>query len=380
MKIFLLLLFWCLWFFNFSSRTLLSPLLPVFENDLGISHTLAGSLSFYLSAGYTVSMLNAGWLTARLGSKKSIAVSSAVFLISLLLLRFSDSYASIAAVSFFMGAGTGLYLPSAVPLLTSVFRPETWGRAFAIHETAPTFTFLSIPLLMAFFLRFFDWRDFILIYAGACLIANSAFMIFAPSSAPQRGKGMEFTSIFRRKKFWIFTLIWTSASASVMAIFTIMPLLLVNDFGMNAQKANSILGISRMGALIATFMVGFLVDRYGHMRMLFWSLLLTGISTIAIASSGYLPFLMAVLILQSAFSMVFFPIGLVAISRMTDPHERSHFTGGVGAASVIVGGGMAPFALGAAGDLGSFQTGILILGILVVISCLLFIPLRRLEK
>lgn len=380
MKIFLLLLFWCLWFFNFSSRTLLSPLLPVFENDLGISHTLAGSLSFYLSAGYTLSMLNAGWLTARLGSKKSIALSSAVFLISLFLLRFSDSYASIAAVSFFMGAGTGLYLPSAVPLLTSVFRPESWGRAFAIHETAPTFTFLSIPLLMAFFLRFFDWRDFILIFAGACLIATSAFMIFAPSSPPQRGKGMEFTSIFRRKKFWIFTLIWTSASASVMAIFTIMPLLLVNDFGMNAQRANSILGISRMGALIATFLVGFLVDRYGHMRMLFWSLFLTGISTIAIASSGYLPFLLAVLILQSAFSMVFFPIGLVAISRMTDPHERSHFTGGVGASSVIIGGGVAPFALGAAGDLGSFQTGILILGILVVISCLLFIPLRRLEK
>jgi len=65
---------------------------------------------------------------------------------------------------------------------------------------------------------------------------------------------------------------------------------------------------------------------------------------------------------------------------MTDPHERSHFTGGVGASSVIVGGGVAPFALGAAGDLGSFQTGILILGVLVVISCLLFIPLRRLEK
>jgi len=380
MKIFLLLLFWCLWFFNFSSRTLLSPLLPVFENDLGISHTLAGSLSFYLSAGYTLSMLSAGWMTNRLGSKKSIAVSSAVFLISLLLLRFSDSYASIAAVSFFMGAGTGLYLPSAVPLLTSVFRPESWGRAFAIHETAPTFTFLSIPLLMAFFLRFFDWRDFILIFAGACLVATSAFMIFAPSSPPQRGGGREFTSVFRRKKFWIFTLIWTSASASVMAIFTIMPLLLVNDFGMNAQKANSILGISRMGALIATFLVGFLVDRYGHMRMLFWSLLLTGISTIAIASSGYLSFLLVVLILQSAFSMVFFPIGLVAISRMTDPHERSHFTGGVGASSVIVGGGVAPFALGAAGDLGSFQTGILILGVLVVISCLLFIPLRRLEK
>jgi NNP family nitrate/nitrite transporter-like MFS transporter len=380
MKILLLLLFWCLWFFNFSSRTILSPLLPVFENDLGISHTLAGSLSFYLSGGYTLSLLGAGWVTARLGAKRSVAVSATVFVISLFLLRFSNSYASIGVVSFFMGLGTGLYLPSAVPLITSVFKPESWGKAFAVHETAPTFTFLSIPLLMALFLRFFDWRDFILIFAGACMIATCAFMIFAPASPPQRGKGKGFTNLVRRKKFWIYALVWTAASSSVMAIYTIMPLILVNERGMSLETANSILGISRIGALIATFLSGFLVNRYGHMRMLFWSLFLTGISTIGIAIAEPLPLLLTILILQSAFSLVFFPIGLVAISRMTDPHERSHFTGGVAAMSVIFGGGVAPFALGAAGDLWTFQNGILVMGVLVVASCLLFIPLRKAES
>jgi len=205
-------------------------------------------------------------------------------------------------------------------------------------------------------------------------------MIFAPASPPQRSKGKDFTRLFRKKKFWIFALVWTAASASVMAIFTIMPLILVNERGMSLETANSILGISRIGALIATFLVGFLVDRYGHMNMLFWSLFLTGVSTIGIAVSEPLPLLLIVLILQSAFSLVFFPIGLVAIARMTDPHERTHFTGGVAASSVIFGGGVAPFALGAAGDLWSFQNGILVMGILVVASCLLFVPLRKLEQ
>ena len=88
MKIFLLLLFWCLWFFNFSSRTILPPLLPVLENDLGISHTLAGSFFFYLSAGFTISLLAAGWVSARLGFKKSIALATAVFAASLFFLCF----------------------------------------------------------------------------------------------------------------------------------------------------------------------------------------------------------------------------------------------------------------------------------------------------
>lgn len=72
MKKFLLLLFWCLWFFNFSSRTMFSPLLPLLEKDLGISHTLAGSFFFFLSVGNTFSLIMAGWVAACIGPKKQL--------------------------------------------------------------------------------------------------------------------------------------------------------------------------------------------------------------------------------------------------------------------------------------------------------------------
>lgn len=380
MKIFLLLIFWCLWYFNFSSRTIFAPLLPLFENDLGISHTLAASLSFYLSAGYTLSLLMSGWVASLVGPKKSIALAATIFIISLFLLRFGYSYGYIAAVSFFMGLGTGLYLPNAVSFLTSVFRPENWGKAFSVHETAPTFTFLSIPLLMALSLRFFDWRDFLLLFAGGCLIATCAFMFFAPSPPRHQGKGMEFAGIFRRKGFWIIAFIWSAAGSCIMAVFTIMPLVLIHERGMDLESANTMLGISRAGALVATFLVGFLVDRYGPRRMMLLALLFTGVSTIWVGLPQPLPLLTIALILQAGFSNVFFPIGIVAISRITSPQERSRFTGAVGALSVILGGGVAPIALGAAGDYWSFQNGILILGLLAVSSCLLFPFLHELKS
>jgi NNP family nitrate/nitrite transporter-like MFS transporter len=380
MKVLLLLLFWTLWFFNFSSRTILSPLLPLFEKELGISHTLAGSLSFFFSAGYTLSLVVAGWVVDRVGPKKAIAAAAFFFVLSLVVIRFGSSYGYIATVSFLMGVGPGLYLPSAVPLLTSVFRPESWGKAFAVHETAPTFTFLSIPLLLALSLHYFNWKDFLLVFAGACLVATCVFMIFAPSSPLTTGKRVGFTRVFRMKTFWIISFVWSAAGASVMAIFTIMPLVLVSDRGMSPERANALLGISRVGALVATFLVGFLVDRYGPRRMLLLSLLLTGITTMWIAIPQPLFLLMVALNLQAAFSLIFFPIGLVAISRITDPRERSHFTGGVGALSVITGGGIAPLALGAAGDYWSFEGGIFLLGVVAVLSCLFFIPLRDLKK
>jgi predicted MFS family arabinose efflux permease len=38
MKFFPLFVFWCLWFLNFSTRTIFSPILPLIEDSLQISH------------------------------------------------------------------------------------------------------------------------------------------------------------------------------------------------------------------------------------------------------------------------------------------------------------------------------------------------------
>jgi MFS family permease len=70
MKLLLLLLFCCMWFLNFTTRAVISPLLPVIEDELGITHALAGSLIFFLSIGYAVSLLLSGVLSPRMGYKR----------------------------------------------------------------------------------------------------------------------------------------------------------------------------------------------------------------------------------------------------------------------------------------------------------------------
>ena len=77
-KIFILILFWGLWFLNFSSRTILSPLLPVIEDEFTISHALAGGLFFFLSIGYATAVLLSGLLCVRIGHKRTIGLSFAV--------------------------------------------------------------------------------------------------------------------------------------------------------------------------------------------------------------------------------------------------------------------------------------------------------------
>ena len=76
-NIFTLILFWSLWVLIFSCRIIISPLLPVIEDELTISHALAGGLFFFLSLGYATAVLLSGLLSVRIGHKRTIALGFA---------------------------------------------------------------------------------------------------------------------------------------------------------------------------------------------------------------------------------------------------------------------------------------------------------------
>jgi hypothetical protein len=83
------------------------------------------------------------------------------------------------------------------------------------------------------------------------------------------------------------------------------------------------------------------------------------------------------LFLQASVSIAFFPVGLLAISKLTNLRERSVFTGATIALGVVFGSGLTPVLLGATADVWSFQIGILFLGLLTIFSTLSLRGLTR---
>ena len=377
MKIFILLLFWSMWFVNFSCRTIIAPLMPVIEDELFISHALAGSVFSFLSAGYTASLLLSGPLSSRIGYKRSILLGFFILVISVFSLKYTNSYLYLIIVALLIGLGAGVYLPSAMPLLTSIFRYHQWGKAIAFHESAASFSIFSIPILATLALHFFYWRNLFFILSSAILLAGLAFWKFSPDVRPPEESQTGFLAVLSRKDFWIIGILWVFAASNGLGLYNMIPLFLVKENGMAMETANTIFGISRIGGLLMAIMSGFLVDTYGVKKILFFILLITGLSTIFISIAPSVPILIAALILQATFSTGFFPVTLVAISKITDMNERSTFTGATIAIGVIFGLGLSPFLLGLAADKWSFHAGIFILGALTVISCTLIGKIKK---
>lgn len=371
MKILLLLLFWSLWFLNFSTRTVISPLLPIIEDELAISHALAGSIFSFLSIGYTITLLLSGFLSPRIGYKWSIVLGFSILMTAVFCLKYATTYPSFAAVCLFIGLGAGIYLPSAIPLLTAIFGRDNWGKAIAFHETAASFSILSIPLLTAVALRFFHWRALFFILSAACLIVVISFWMFSTDPRPQKEKRAPLSRILRGRNFWIMAILWIFAASNSLGLYNMIPLFLVKEKGMYLETANTIFGLSRCGGFFVVILAGFLVDRYGVKKILFLVLLTTGLTTVGLALAQTVPVLVAMLILQATACAGFFPVALVAISKLTKFNERSIFTGTTIAIGVVVGLGLTPFVLGAVADAWNFQIGILVLGVLTGLSCIL---------
>jgi MFS family permease len=378
MNILFLLLFWSLWFLNFSTRTVLSPLLPIFEKELQISHALAGSIFLFMAVGYTSSLLVSNWITPRIGFKKSIAVGFVVLIGALISLVFTRTYWGLGAVAFVLGFGGGLYLPCALPLLTSTIPPDKWGKAIAFHETAATFSILVIPLLAAAALRFLDWTVLIVVLSGLCLVVTIVFLVRSPDLRPKEEEKSPFSRVLRRKDFWIMATLWGFAAAGGLGLYNLIPLFLVNEKGLSIDLANSIFGVSRIGGLVVTFLAGFLIDRFGVKSVLLLSLLGSGLSIAGIALADSFPLLVAMLAFQATFMPVFFPAGLVTISKLTNLGDRSAFAGATVAIGVVFGTGIAPTLLGTVADIWSFQAGMLVQGLLTIGVCLLLKSLRGL--
>jgi NNP family nitrate/nitrite transporter-like MFS transporter len=371
MKLLPLFIFWCLWFFNFSTRTVFSPILPLMEDSLSLSHGEAGGFFTSLSVGYSLSLLLTGRFASIWGYKRIVVIGFMGIGIVFVVLQWVGTYSAFHLLFFLLGLATGTYLPTMLPILTETYDPKNWGKAIGIHDSAASFSLFSIPILIAFGLELLSWKSILLILGIVSLFFPVFFWkVSAEPKHEMFEHGIRYRDFLKRKPIYVMSLLWILSSASALGVYSILPLYLVKERGIDYYFANTLFGISRAGGMVVPIFIGFLLDRFGSRSILFWSLFTTGLSTMALSMASTLPIILVTLIFQSFLSLAFFPVGLSAVSKLTSLSERAMALGLIISIGMIFGIGGSPFLLGVIADHSSFQIGILGLGILTTLSSL----------
>lgn len=371
MKFLPLFIFWCLWFLNFSARTSFSPILPLIEDYLSLSHGEAGALFASLSIGYSLTLLLAGRFASVWGYKRTVVTGFVGVSLVFLAIQWIQSYLAFHVLFFLLGMATGVHLPSIVPIITETYKSQHWGKAMGIHESAASLSIFCIPFLVAFGLHFLSWRRLLLILGMAALLLPIYFWKVSVEPKPETDqRRSSYLHLLRKRTVWILSIFWIFATASCLGIYSVLPLYLTKERGIDLYFANTLFGISRVGGIFTSIASGFLADRYGVGTILRLSLWTTGLSTVLLSLFSSLPLIFSTLILQATLSLSFFPVGMAMVSKLTPLSERSMVTGIILSIGVIFGMGFFPFLLGLTADYFSFRVGILGLGVLTTLSSL----------
>jgi len=366
-----------IFFLNFLSRIILSPLMPTVEKDLNVGHDEAGSLFFMISLGYCIGLLFSGFISSRLTHRRTILLSSIALGGALIMVSTSHHLWMIRFGLIFLGMAAGFYLPSGIATVTELVRPEHWGKAIAIHELAPNLAFVMAPLLAEALLGVFSWRGVLMLSGIASMVSGMVFIIFGkgggfPGEAPNVNT---LRIILKEPSFWIMMALFSLGIGASFGVYTMMPLYLVAEKGIDRTWANTFIAFSRILTLGSSILAGWITDRIGPRKTLMGVFMTTGIITILL---GLVPgsWIILTVFLQSILATSFFPAGFAALSQIGSRKIKNVAVSLTVSVGFLLGGGVIAAGIGIMGQMGSFSLGFILFGGILLLGVLLARSLR----
>jgi MFS family permease len=131
-----LVLLWFLWFLTVSAGTLVSPVLPLIEDEFAVGHARATALVSLISLGSAAATFVFGFLASVAGYKRSILVAFLVSAMLFLLVPRAGGFFHLALLFLMIGVANGIYYPCSIPVITEHYHYTVWGKTLAIHDSA----------------------------------------------------------------------------------------------------------------------------------------------------------------------------------------------------------------------------------------------------
>ncbi len=297
---------------------LLTALLPLIKEGLGLTYLQSGLLLSAYTITSGLSQVLGGWLGDRLRRSIVIAVGLGGVGLATFAVGLSPSYYPMLFILIIMGILAGGYHPSAVTMLSGYFEESRRGRVIALHMVGGSVGFSMGPLLGGLIAEALGWRFAFIILSFPALLAvplilkkftfiekTAGIMSLRQTSGKESG---QIQTVARRVNVIqalrpIATILFLCVSMQLIAgiAMSFAPLYLVDKHGVTPAFAAVLVGILRFGGIAGSLFGGWLSDRWDRKRAIFLSLVATGPVLYLLTILPYNAGLVAILIVFGMF-------------------------------------------------------------------------------
>lgn len=356
---------------NFWAWALLSPLGPLFKDDLRLTAFQQALLVAVPVVVGSVGRIPVGALTDRFGGRVMFPLVSAVTIVPVLFLGLvgHSSLAMLLVGGFFLGVG-GTAFAVGVPFVNAWFPPERRGLAIGIFGAGMGGTAISALTTVKLVNAATVATPFVVTAAVLAVYAVVAALWLrdAPGRVvPTESVGRRLAATARLRVTWQASALYAVAFGGFVAFSVYLPAYLKTAYGLTqADAANRMAGFVVL-AVVMRPVGGWLSDRFGPVRVLVACLAVVTVGaaaqafTPALMPLGTIAFLSMAAALGAASGAVFALVALLAPGN-----KVGSVTGVVGAAGGL-GGFVPPLVMGALyGALGSYALGLAALAVVAL--------------
>jgi len=362
---------------SFMVWVLMGPLGPFIGESLKLTATQKGFLTAVPLLGGSFFRLILGYMTERIGARKTGLIGLMVSLLPLLIAwQFASTFTGFLAAGVLLGVA-GASFAAALPLASAWYPPEYQGLAMGIAGAGNSGTLLA-TLFAPRLAQAYGWRNVFAIAAIPVMYVWVTFFFLAKDAPVKRAvkRWADYKRVLSVADTGWFCFIYSLTFGGFVGLASYLSIFFRDQYHMSKVQAGDLTTIVVIFGSFLRPVGGMLADKLGGYRMLL--VLLTGVA-LCLAGVGTLPpVTLAVILLAVAMGMLGMGNGSVfQLVPQRFPDSVGIMTGVVGAAGGF-GGFMLPSVLGTVKDsTGSFGIGFVMVAGTVMIGAASLLYLGR---
>lgn len=158
-----------------------NAILPLIQQDLGVSATQLGLLSSALFLGMAVFVFPFSFLGENKSQRRTISLCAVLWSGATVVCGMASNAVTLIISRFIVGAGNSAYAPLSTAMLTSWFKKSSWGKALGFYNTAMVIGAAGGALIFGHLASAFGWRLAFYIIGGVSLVL-SVLSLFLPDN------------------------------------------------------------------------------------------------------------------------------------------------------------------------------------------------------
>jgi MFS family permease len=352
----LLLLAGVLVFVDTMLYAALTPLLPRFAHEFGLSKSSAGTLVAAYAAGALIGGVPGGFAAVRVGPRRAVLVGLALMGLSSVGFAVAGSYPVLFAARLFQGMGSAFTWAGAFSWLLAVAPRERRGEVIGAAMGAAVAGALFGPVMGA--AAALVGRAVVFSTLGALAVVLAAWTVRLPSPPPEIPSAGRFARALRNRRFMGGLVLVSGASLLEGNLSVLAPLHLA-AVGWGAAAIGAVWLLSAGVEAGASPLIGRLSDRRGPLLPVRFAFASGAVASLVLAlASRPLAYAPLLLIAGVSYGALFTP----ALALIADGAERVGLMQGLAfglmnaawAVGAVVGPAAGGSLAGAVGDWGPF--------------------------